>query len=134
MTCKIYASSSVNLFATNIPGAFTILPSNRALDPTSRHMAVHVTVDPTHVRSGMMERLSVASWPGARADVSVTYPPARPFRKRVRLNWDGHSSLQVPVRIELPPSTQSLKAVVEVRAHLQDRDSKVVSKNFVVIR
>jgi len=74
------------------------------------------------------------SWPGARADVSVTYPPARPFRKRVRLNWDGHSSLQVPVRIELPPSTQSLKAVVEVRAHLQDRDSKVVSKNFVVIR
>ena len=136
-SCKVYADTSASFFATNVPGPFTILPANRSLDPCARRMCVRVSRDPEHVRTGTLERLTVASWPGASFDVTVTYPPGsaqvKPFHRHGRLNWDGHASLPVPVKVALPPTTPSIKAVVKVHAHLQNRDGQVNS-NFTVIR
>ena len=137
VTCKVYASYRNNWVGTNSPGTFTILPPSAPLDRCSQRMCVSAHLDPPRVHPGMMGTLSVSSWPGAQVDVTVTYPHAktqgRAFHSSAHLDWGGHHRFRWPVKVSLPATTQSVKALVKLHAHLEDRQ-RTVMYNVVVIR
>ncbi len=131
IACALYASSPSNYFATQFTGQFTILPAG-GRDPCSRRICVRVRTVPRHVRSGMVERVSLDSWPGAQVTVTVRAGQTL-FRTIVRLNYAGHRDLQYPVKLSVPHSAQSLKAMVRVNARLEDRVGDGFGQ-FTVIR
>src|SRR5579859_2751156 len=72
--CQIYVQDGTRTFGPDFPAAFTILAPGVQPKAIWRRPVVHVSATPGRVRSGLFENITIRSWPGAVANVTVLYP------------------------------------------------------------
>jgi hypothetical protein len=129
--CEIYTSDGNEPFGPDVPAPYTVLsPSTHVSKPCVVHMCVSVRPSPRAVRAGLVETLALKGWPGAQAQVSVSFPGNKPFFQAGRtLNWSGEASIRFRVTATVGGLT---RADVRVRAHLAHSDAQRKSE-FVVV-
>jgi hypothetical protein len=134
MVCQIYVEYGSNPFGPDFPALYTILPPGTAAPPCARHICVHVKASPLHVRAAQYENISIqhdqtGPWPGARADVSVSYSDGRTQSEGTTLNMKGDGLVRI--RID-PHANQTVPASVRVRVRMGGMAGNGRS-NFVVV-
>jgi hypothetical protein len=117
--CQIYASNGGSPFAAS--AAYTIKSHDDALDECAIKMCM--TATPQMIRSHL--RLSIRGWPGAKANVTITYPDGRVQHAKTSLDWMGTQLLNLPLMERVPRRAQprfSVTAVMDrVRGTVQGK-------------
>jgi hypothetical protein len=131
--CTIYATVGNNPFP-DIAGRFYFLPPNQRLDRCDRLMCgVKISPHPRQVHSGLREDIQIAgAWPGARADVTVTFPGIPPQKRSVVLDWKGSGLTRIPVNVHLGTGAV-VKVRVRAQLHLGETAGNAFG-NFSVVR
>jgi hypothetical protein len=113
LLCTIYVQDHENYLGPDFPATFDILPIGQPVDPKWRKPPVRIKETPKQVKSGLMENISVRSWPGATAVVRVSYPGAKARTQKVGLNLKGLG--RAAFKVSLSGSATTVAARVQVR-------------------
>jgi hypothetical protein len=94
---------------------------------------IKVSPHPRKVHSGLQEDIQITgAWPGARAQITVSFPQIPPQRRTVVLDWKGSGWTRVPVNVHLA-SGAVLKARVRAQVRLGTTAGNAIG-NFSVVR
>ena len=117
--CQIYASNGGSPFAAST--AYALKAHDEALGECTIKMCV--TATPQMI--GAHLRLSIRGWPGAKANVTITYPDGRVQHAKTSLDWMGTQLLNLPLMERVPRRAQprfSVTAVMDrVRGTVQGK-------------
>jgi hypothetical protein len=142
--CTVYTALQDNLspYGPDFPGLYFIQAPGVRLPRCERQICAHVSAAPKQVKSGRYESISIGpritrnptksetSWPGALADITVTYPGAKPQHVVKKLNWNGVAEVRIRV-----PSGMTQTAVARVQVHFRAGPiSGSADENFTVVR
>ena len=108
---------------------YGILPRSVRLKTCQISMCTKVLATPKRVRAGLRERIKVHAWPGARVDVTLSYPK-RDVHHVNHLDWQGNYALSVTV-----PGTVPDRTSVKVTVHAQLGKMQSTQRgNFLVMK
>lgn len=113
--CQIYTQFGANTFGPDIPGSYFIERRGTSLGYCDTHVCARVVPSPHRIHSGLVEHIAIEQgWPGAKADISITYPGSAPRHLRKQLDWEGNVSVtdRVPA-----PLAGAYRAQVKVSFH-----------------
>jgi hypothetical protein len=113
LLCTIYVQDHENYLGPDFPATFDILPPGQAVDAKWKKPPVHIKEVPKQVKSGLIENISVRSWPGATAVIRVSYAGARARTQKVALNLKGFG--RVAFKVSFSGAASTVAARVQVR-------------------
>jgi hypothetical protein len=121
--CSVYANYGSNFFGVDIPGTYTVVPTNESLGACSLRMcSIGVRPMPERVHAGLYEVITISDgWGGALAAVSVSYAGVKsqfqPAPQRQELDWKGTARFKflVPTRVTSSDAAVAAKVTVRVR-------------------
>lgn len=129
--CQIYVQDGTRTFGPDFPAAFSVLAPGVQPKPMWRRPTVHVSTSPLRVHSGLFESVTVRSWPGAVADVTVSYPGASAMHAHIDLNLTGMAKSRFLVGPT--ESSQDIQAQVQVKLHIGTRSGRGAG-HFTIVR
>jgi len=129
--CQIYTQFGANTFGPDIPGSYFIERRGQSLGYCDTHVCARVVPSPQRIHSGLVEHIAIEQgWPGAKADISITYPGSAPRHLQPkRLDWEGNADVtdRVPA-----PLAGAYRAQVKVSFHFARAAGKAFT-TFMVI-
>lgn len=134
LSCSIYATpggSSDNPFSPKSPPTYFILSSEQPARTQWRTPWVHMKAFPRQVRSGLFETVTVNSWPGSTADITVSYPGAPSLHQRIPMDLNGNGRTQFRVTLH---SGASVTGTIQVRVSIGNKRSKPGKGGFTIVR
>lgn len=113
LLCTIYVQDHENYLGPDFPATFDILAPSQRVDPKWRKPPLRIKESPKQVKSGLIENITIRSWPASTAVVRVSYSGAKPRTQKVNLNLKGYG--RIGFKVSLFGSETTIPARVQVR-------------------